>query len=195
MVKYRNVHGRKGGRGLRPWLLIPKVLGAGTYFGGLIAAAAVIGGFYANAGGEATRQQWVDLANTLRAIFVYAAVPGVTIAILCGVALLWHSGWALWRMRWMKVKATVVVLTIPVLHLFMSGRLAEVREAGAGGAAMTQFNIGLAAAIVMAGLVIFLGRHKPRLGQGVRPVTRRRPAEGDRRDRLNSDTSEQQEGA
>lgn len=192
MMMYRNVHGRTPGRGLRPWLLIPKVLGVAVYFGGLVAAAAVIGAFYADGGAAASRQQWIDLTYTLRAIFVFAAVPGLLLAIVCGVGLLWHSRWVLWRMRWMKLKAAILIVTIPLLHLFMSSRLVHVREHGEGGAAMVQFNIALAAAIAFAVMVIFLGRHKPRLGQGVRAFAEQR---GTGPSGKRSDASQQEERA
>lgn len=169
MTKYVNVHGRRGGRGLRPWLLLPKVLGAGAYFGGLLAALALI-----VAADPQTAQDWRELTNQLRVLFVYVAVPGLTLAIVMGVLLLWQSGWVLWRMRWMKVKTGVVVATVPLLHLFMSDRLATVRQAGEGGAAMTQFTVGLGAAIGLAVAVIVLGRHKPRMGQGVATAGKRR---------------------
>ena len=36
--EYVNVHGRKGGRGVRPWLLIPKVLCLAIFVGAYVAA-------------------------------------------------------------------------------------------------------------------------------------------------------------
>ena len=38
MANYTNIHGRRGGRGWRPYLLIPKYLAIGANFGGLLAA-------------------------------------------------------------------------------------------------------------------------------------------------------------
>ncbi|MEX2670492.1 MAG: hypothetical protein WD294_00140 [Phycisphaeraceae bacterium] len=167
---YQNIHGRTGGRGLRHWLLIPKLLGIATYFGGLVAAAAIILVFKPETAG-----QWRDLTQVLRAIFVFAAIPGLTVAMICGLLLLRQHNWALWRMRWMKIKLAILLITLPVLHLFMSGRLERIRETGEGGTAMTQFNIGLTVAIVTAIVVIVLGRHKPRLRQPGRTLAQPRP--------------------
>lgn len=193
-MSYQNVHGRRGGRGLRSWLLMPKVLGAGAYFGGLLAAAAIIGNFYASgaaagATGEAEAEAWRQLANTLRPIFLFVAVPGLIVTIAFGIALLWHTGWVLWRMRWMKLKTAIAVVSIPLLHLFMSGRLAQVRSGEDSAAAMAQFNVGLGVAIAVAAALIFLGRHKPRLAQPVTPK-RSKPAAADE-PRAASDIAEQ----
>lgn len=34
--RYRNIHGRRSGRGIRPYLLTPKLLAVSVYFGGLV---------------------------------------------------------------------------------------------------------------------------------------------------------------
>ena len=171
MVQYVNKFGRKGGRGLRPWLLIPKVLGVATYFGGTVAATSL-----AFVTQPTTIEEHQALARVIGSIFLFAAVPGLIVAIVCGAGLLIHHGRPFLRLRWLQVKLGVLLVTIPALHLWMSSHVKHLGafDAAADGplpeATLTAIRGGLIVATVTAAMVIVLGRHKPRLGQ--RPVVK-----------------------
>lgn len=156
MVAYANRWGRRPGRGLRPWLLIPKLVSVAVCFGGLVAALVV----------RLVRPDDVELAGTL---FKLVIVPALLVAMLLGAALVWHHGPVLLRMRWLQLKLALVVVGVPGLHLFLASRLHGLRQAPVGSpahaASATQFTIGLGVALAWALVLIFLGRHKPRLGQ------------------------------
>ena len=118
MATYVNKFGRKGGRGLRPWLLIPKVLGVGVYFGGTVAATSLAFVTQPRTVGEHRA-----LAEVIGSIFLFAAVPGLIVAIVCGVGLLIQHGRPFLRLRWLQVKLAVLLATIPALHLWMSSHV------------------------------------------------------------------------
>ncbi len=173
MADYVNQHGRKWGRGGRPWLLIPKVLGAAAYFGGVLAALVI-----ACTTQPETADQVQTLGGALSVIFLYAAVPGLVVAIVCGAGLLWMHGRPLLRMRWIWAKVIVVALTVPPLHLWMSMMVRHLRlwdpaaDSLPASSALAQIRIGLIITLVLAAAIIWLGRHKPRLGQSYGPARR-----------------------
>lgn len=167
---FANVHGRKPGRGLRPWLLVPKVAAVGVLIGSL-AASVVIAQFVAArmaAGVETTLPMWsVDL---LRAVFVQLVVPATAAAIVLGVGLLlMHGPRLMLRQRWLQVKLTLLAVAAPVGHGTMVALLEHVRDAAEAGSTdtATLHRFSIMASLVLAGVIVLtaLGRHKPRLGQ------------------------------
>lgn len=176
MAAYVNKFGRKGGRGLRPLLLIPKVLGVGAYFGGVTAATALAFSTH-----PASIAEFHALADTISRIFLFAAVPGLVVAILCGIGLLIYHGRVFWRLRWFQVKFALVVVSVPVLHLWMSTHVRFLRTYDPAETTMPPEGAlmwirgGLVAAMTTGAMIIVLGRHKPRLGQ--RPIVKTQASE------------------
>lgn len=161
---YVNRFGRRPGRGIRPWLLLPKVIAAGLYLGGLAALLVVW-----------TAGCAPDLPGIGRLLAVRLIVPAAAAANVLGMALLLQHPRIFLRMRWMQVKLLSVAVLMPASHLFLASRLALMRDAGgtpdgAPGAA-SQFAWGLALALAGSIWVIVLGRLKPRLGRN--PAARR----------------------
>ena len=165
---YPNVHGRRGGRGLRPILIVLKLICVAAFVGGLIVLlAAVIA-----APPPASPEDWQQRADLISRTFRRAIVPGVTGAEIAGI-LLFSSIWrTLLRMRWFQVKIVLVAVCMPALHLFMSGRsekLHAILSATADPASAAEVHGHLLTGAVFAlglGIVLLvLGRIKPRLGQ------------------------------
>jgi len=180
MAEYVNQHGRKPGRGIRPWLLIPKILGVAMYFGGTVTALMIA------VSGNATSDADARLLGTILShIFLYVAVPGLLLAIVCGLLLLWHHGRVMLRMRWLRLKIIVLVIGIPLLHFHTSHVVGQLRTYDSGvsfirfgpGWLVFDVQISLTAAILIAIAVIWLGRHKPRLGQKVATVAEQKRVE------------------
>ena len=150
---------------MRPWLLIPKVLGVAMYFGGVTAAAAI-----AFSASPATAAEHQAVATSIARIFLFAAVPGLVLAILCGLALLASHGKPFLRLRWLQVKLALLVVTIPLFHIWISGMVADLRQVEQVttdvDATFAVLRVALLLAAALAVIVIVLGRHKPRLGQG-----------------------------
>jgi len=135
---YTNKHGRTFTRGLRPYLLIPKVLCVAGYFGGLLAML---------------------LVDNAQRLHVWLVIPAAVGALALGVALLALQGTIMLRMRWLQVKLMLVILVI------VGGHLAYETTGS------TLIN---AALLGNAAVLIWLGRHKPRLGQNIATVYQQR---------------------
>jgi hypothetical protein len=178
MNPYVNRYGRRGGRGFRPLLLMPKVLSVAAFFGGTVAAA-VIAFFPPSSWPQ--RREWVELLGLL---FRGLIVPALIASLLLGAALLWQQGRVLLRMRWLRGKLITLVVAVPTLHWFLSAQLGRLRAAagapevaGAGSAwaaALLLLRVGLLVAVGVVAWLIVLGRHKPRLGQPVRTASQQR---------------------
>lgn len=164
------MHGRRPGRGLRPGLLLPKILAVGVLVGGL--ASSIIVCVYVD--GRMARGAEPDLplwsVELLRAIFLSLVVPATAAAILLGILLTWmHGPGLMLRQRWLQVKLAVLLVAAPAGHIMMVALLGRARDAAEAGATdagpLRQF--AMMAAAVLAGVVVLmtLGRHKPRLGQ------------------------------
>lgn len=176
-----NIHGRRPGRGIRPWLLIPKVLAVGALFGGFTAVAVLL-----HSSQPETHDQWAHLIETVSTLFRRLIVPAVLIVIVLGVSLLMQHPGVFLRMRWVRLKLTLLVLALPPLHLTGRWLINQTRQALEAGQLdrvaelMGRFNIAVDLAVLAVVVVVVLGRHKPRLGQ--RPKTRaeqgRGPSEG-----------------
>ncbi len=166
MSAFRNIHGRRPGRGIRPWLLGPKVLCVGVYFGGLVAAAVICSLAELRA---AEGVPPADLLYALRLLFLCVVVPALLGAMFFGTLLFFQHPRQFLRLRWWQVKMALVAVMVPTAHLYMSARLASVRNAASEGiyhdTALRQFNAALWLLLGLSAAVILIGRLKPRLGQ------------------------------
>lgn len=178
---HTNRHGRKPGRGLRPWLLIPKYLAVGAYFGGIMAVAVLF--FLPDEG------HGVDVRMRESAIRIahWLILPGAVLASVMGMALWLQHAKVFWRMRWFRVKLLLIFGLLGPIEMLgytlitnldaWKGQSKTVdvdRLVSAAGLGATL--IGL---IILAVTIIMLGRLKPRLGQPIGQAPRHRHAEGE----------------
>jgi uncharacterized membrane protein len=168
MAGYVNKHGRRPGRGLRPWLLLPKLLAVSVFLGGLVAALALWleGGWHRLDKADPARLALVERVSRL---FICVIVPALLAAMTLGLALLLHHGRIMLRLRWLQVKLVLVAIGVPTMHHFMSDRLGQLRRAATeqvwNTAAADHFTWGLVGLIAWTACLVALGRLKPRLGQ------------------------------
>lgn len=162
---YPNLLGRKGGRGLRPWLLIPKVLAVAGLFGGTLAVAVLLT--------TGTGKDPAAVRATLehvREVYRWLLLPSATLAVLTGIGLtLQHPG-PLLRQRWLQVKLLLVLVALPTLHLLCRHLYSRaVQSLGSTSDSSPNqppaLTLAALAVVILLALVIFLGRHKPRLGR------------------------------
>ncbi len=165
-----NIYGRKWGRGIRPYLLLPKYVCVSVFVGGLVHM--LVQGFLL--GGPETPEEWRRRELMLAHSFVYVIVPGLLGGMVMGLVLLALHFRALIRMRWLQVKLVVVAIGVPSLHFYMRGKAVALHAALARGTAddlrgaaglWQDLRAGTIASIVFALVVVYLGRIKPRLGQ------------------------------
>lgn len=164
----RNVHGRRWGRGIRPYLLTAKIVGVAMFFGGLVSVLVLVL-LPERPIGEAG---WLQLSDQVRRAHVWVIIPGLVVAMAAGLLLLASIWRALIRMRWFQVKLALVVVCVPTLHLVMSSRSLALRSAISEHEPACEYErlcgqliAGTLAALVFALAVMVLGRVKPRLGQ------------------------------
>lgn len=163
-----NRFGRKPGRGLRPWLLLPKLICVGLYLGSLAGVLVLIlpGGFSALPADDAQRIWTIENISNL---VVYLTIPALVGALLLGAGLFGQHPRVFIRMRWVRVKLFLLAVLIPSAHLASSSRLARLREEYhlgiADSSAAKQFAWLMALALAGSILIVVLGRLKPRLGQ------------------------------
>ena len=164
-----NKHGRRPGRGIRPWLLIPKILSVAALFGGFLAAAVLL-----HASAPQTHEQWTFVITTASTLFLYLIVPAVLCVVLFGVLLFWQHPKVFLKMRWFQVKVVLLILTLPPLHLTGRWLIHHAREALDAGdldrvaELMGRFTLTVDIAVIALIVVITIGRHKPRFGK--RPI-------------------------
>lgn len=171
----RNIHGRRWGRGFRPYLIVAKLLCVIAYVGGL--GALLVVGFAPGIPGDL--EGWRQLAGTVHRAYAWLIVPGFLGAMAAGVLLTSSMVQAMVRMRWFQVKIFLLVAGAPALHVFLRSRLASFRslvdEGGNVPAMVSVFGQLLAGTVVglLFGVVLLvLGRVKPRLGQVYGPGSR-----------------------
>lgn len=164
----RNV--RKPGRGLRPYLLIPKVISVCVYFGASVSAAVLWHVFVG-----CRNIDGIDAAmlshqiESVKLLIVFVAVPALLLALILGVFLILQHPKAMLKMRWVRLKLLLLFFGIPVFHVFMASRLHHFREQLESGiiniSLRNQLNIGFTLLLIWSAVLIWLGRHKPRLWQ------------------------------
>ena len=157
---------RRGGRGLRPWLILPKFIAVGLLLGG-ITTNLVILILYTDE--KVTYMNCPATVELMRWIFRLMVIPGSSLAILAGLCLAATNHWAVMtRQRWLQLKIMIVVTAIPILHFWLRHQLNTLHHGNTG--VETDLSIGylhtvliIAAGIIL--LLIWLGRIKPKLGQ------------------------------
>jgi uncharacterized membrane protein len=166
---YTNRYGRRQTRGVRPWLLLPKVIAVAVYLGGL-ASATVLWWVSDLGGAHMTQPQRLLVLGQVRALFTCLLVPALLTAIVLGIALLLQHPRVLLRQRWLIVKLIWLAVLVPAAHLYLSSRVTLLRRAITAGetpdpADIAQVQWGLALAFVGFVIVAALARLKPRLRQ------------------------------
>ncbi len=166
---YRNIHGRRATRGLRPWLLIPKVLGVACYFGGLVAILLLY--IHADRGSLGFKA----FQRSASVLAFWVLLPGATVAGICGLGLLLQHPRQLLRMRWVRLKLLLLFAVIGPMELAAWYLLQTMKTSHVPGGPPDFGQLGFHLTFLVAMLwliaftiaVIVLGRQKPRLGQPV----------------------------
>lgn len=162
-----NIHGRKWGRGIRPWLLIPKLVFVAGFVGGLLATLI----FIYRAPAPDDPGQWHLHLDLVHRAYSHLIVPCLVGAMIMGLLLLSCHFAAFIRMRWFQLKLMLVAVAVPSLHVYMYTRMKDLTEAvssesfAAALALRGDMARGTLAALVFGLVILFLGRVKPRLGQ------------------------------
>jgi uncharacterized membrane protein len=168
-----NKFGRKGGRGIRPWLLLPKVIAFCVYLGGLTTVLVlwVASDFKSLDLGDPRRKLILDQVSRL---MVFLVVPALLVTIILGVSLMMQYPKQFLRTRWLRVKLISLAIIVPASHFYCETRFVRLRtvadDATSDGLA-TQLTIGFVAALIGSAWVVILGRLKPRLGKSPVPTT------------------------
>ena len=166
-----NKHGRKPGRGIRPFILMPKIIALAAVFGGLLSAAMLV---HVNTTDDLSQDQAVQLATHVRIIFRYVIVPAACAAVLFGLLLLLQHPKVFLSRRWMQVKLVALAIVVPISHYLGRGSLTEafnLIEQGESPVAMLQrLALIIDLSLVAITVVFILGRQKPRLGQNIAAV-------------------------
>ncbi len=150
MTARENKFGRKPGRGIRPWLLLPKVIAVGLYTGGLSASLLVW---------TATRS--LQITSMLVEFLV---IPALLLSLLFGLLLLLQHPGVFLRMRWLIAKLVALAILIPAAHFCAFSRMALYRREPTHAA--THHLTGIFALTLAASIgLVILGRLKPRLGR------------------------------
>ena len=147
---------RRGGRGLRPWLLMPKVICVCVAFGALVTGLAL----------------WITeplprnggLLEIEHRIFSDIMVPAIIGAVFFGLLLFLQHPRVFFRLRWLQIKLAVVAIFLPVVHVWVSSQLLKLSSSDSKGDSATLMAWWYIAVITLI-LLIVLGRQKPRLGQ------------------------------
>ncbi len=172
--EYVNIHGRKGGRGVRPWLLIPKVLCLEIFVGAYVAATVLW--FYYRLG-YSDGAVWPVRAVSV--VFLSVIVPSLIATLLFGLLLFAQHPKVFITRRWLQAKLVIAVALIGthtvargtfqsikavVLDASWQGETAEIE------AECVRFSACLILGLCGAVLLVLLGRLKPRLGQQPKPL-------------------------
>lgn len=166
MTFHPNRQGRQPGRGLRPWLLIPKVLSLGLLFGGMTSAAVLV-----HTAQPTTPGDWQSLVDNVGTIFIWLIVPAVLATLFFGLLLLLMHPRVFLGRRWLQVKLVVLAISLPVLHLSGRHTLHDMRRHLSEGSIeelgplLWNLTCIMDAAVIFVAAAIVIGRHKPRLGQ------------------------------
>ncbi len=154
---------RRQTRGLRPWFLIPKVFSIAVYFGTIACTLALwLRGPQPTAAPDAYRQ----LLAQVRFLVYCISWPALGLVIVLGMALFLQCPRAFVRMRWMQVKLFTIFVLLPAAQFYIAWALGHVTtNINSEKVAGWPLTLALCLALVVAGFLIVLGRHKPRLGQ------------------------------
>ncbi len=172
--EYVNIHGRKGGRGVRPWLLIPKVLCLAIFVGAYVAATVLW--FYYRLG-YSDGAVWPVRAVSV--VFRGVIIPSLIATLLFGLLLFAQHPKVFITRRWLQAKLVIAVALIGT-HTIARGTFQSIKavvlEASWPGdtaeieAQCARFSVCLILGLIGAVLLVLLGRLKPRLGQQSKPL-------------------------
>ena len=174
-MAYTNKHGRKPGRGLRPFILIPKILSVAALLGGFLAVSILL-----HAKDPQNLDQWRSLIGTVNILFLRLIVPAVFSVVFFGLLLLLSHWRVFLAQRWFRLKLLLLVIALPPLHLtgrylvhrsqhaLAEGDLEQVEHL------MGRFSLTVDIAVLAVALVMGLSRHKPRLGKSPKTVAEQR---------------------
>jgi hypothetical protein len=170
---------RRAGRGVRAWLLIPKVIAVAIYVGGLAAVLGVwIFSDFASIPLDDPRHELV--LRIVSRLMVFVVVAALLLAIALGAALFLQHPRLFLRARWFQVKAGLIAIVVPVSHFYCRWcftQLAHVTDAAANAALARQLTAGLTFALLGSILIVIIGRLKPRFGQNPAALQRRSESE------------------
>ncbi len=169
MTDRATFHGRKRGRGVRPWLLSAKFIGLTGFLGGLtsLGAMGIVGPT------PSTQEGWELLRALSRAIFFPCVFCGLVLAVLAGACLFGRQATVYFKLRWFRVKLVALTIFIPGCHLWVRGhvtRMYDAIEDGRLADAAASYQVVSIAYLVSAGIFILIAlvsRHKPRLGEAL----------------------------
>lgn len=159
---------RVAGRGIRPWLLAPKLLGVAVFLGGLIALACYCLLIEPPIADQAA---WVIIRRSIAAIFWPCMFGGLALTLLAGLALFMQMPGIFRRQRWLKIKLVALAVLIPACHLWARSHIMAFDAAlaeGRLGDLLPHLRMTGAIFAVSAGLffgIVVIGRVKPRFGQ------------------------------
>ena len=171
MAEHVNIHGRRRGRGVRPWLLIDKLIGLCAFIGGLasLAVRGLLGPL------PDAQNEWLLLKESMRAVFFPVALAGLFLALLAGLCLWLQMPRVFLRMRWFKIKIIALIILIPALHLLGRSRVLllnhAIDESRLIDAARWWRQAALVYLLAFCLMVVIacIGRIKPRFGQPIGP--------------------------
>lgn len=163
-----NVHGRRWGRGWRPWLLIPKLFCVAVATGGLVSLLVLV---FARPVPE-NAAGWQQESLLITRMYRFVVVPALVGAMLFGLLLAFFHLRAFLRMRWFQVKLVLIAVCVPGLHTFMyrksmafKAALVDPPDPAAAAVLRGHLFAGTLAALAFVLTAMILGRIKPRLGQ------------------------------
>ena len=155
------------GHGIRPWLLVPKILGFVVYVGGFCGVLALwLSSDFTSLAMEDPRRAMV--LHQVTDILVFLIVPAASTTIIFGILLILLRPGAFLKMRWMQVKLIALLIVVPSCHFYARSQYTLIKttlDKQISDAAAPRFELAVIAAIVGSAIVIILGRIKPRLGQ------------------------------
>lgn len=171
--KVINRFGRQGGRGLRPWLLLPKVLAVGILIGSVVSILALL--LILPRDSVAAERM---LYQIVVGLLCWVSLPALLVAGLGGIGLLMLHPVALLSMRWLMVKLILIVILIFGGYLSLAWPLHLIEQrisADPRPTAPLWYALMISLTIILAGLIatLLLGRIKPRLGQPIKPRPKR----------------------
>ena len=106
---------------------------------------------------------------SVRLLIVYVGVPALLLTMVLGVLLLLEHPGTFLKLRWLRVKLFLMLFGVPGFHVFMASRLHHFQEALESGtinhSLKNQLTFGFVLLMIWSAMVIWLGRHKPRLWQ------------------------------
>jgi hypothetical protein len=159
---------RVAGRGIRPWLLTPKLLGVAVFLGGLTALACYCLLIQPPIEDVAA---WVVIRRSIATIFWPCVFGGLALTLLAGLALFMQMPGIFWRQRWLKVKLIALAVLIPACHLWARSHIMAFDAALAEGRLadlphhlrMTGWVFAISTGLFFG--IVVIGRVKPRFRQ------------------------------